>query len=202
MRVGAVLLAAGASRRFGPDNKLAADIGGVPLVTRVAATIAAAGVTETVAVTGYERVLIETALDGCALKLVHNERWEQGMGSSIAAGIAALDEAVEAAFIVPGDLPFLSPALLASLIAEFEADEGRRIVYPVGADGVQRNPVLWPRRLFPLLAALDGAEGGKRLLAGLLDESIAVAATEADLFIDLDTPDALSLARAKVAQTG
>ncbi len=49
LRLGAVLLAGGASRRFGADNKLLAEVGGQPIVARVAREIVAGGVDELLA---------------------------------------------------------------------------------------------------------------------------------------------------------
>jgi len=188
--VAAVLLAAGASARFGPGNKLVASVGGSPLVRRVAEALAGAGVSEIVVVTGADAAPIEGALDGIAVRFVQNANWQDGMGTSIAAGVAALGEAPDGAFIVPGDMPLLTPVLLRSLIADFERLGGAPIVYPATPDGDQRNPVLWPRRLFPRLRALSGPEGAKALLRSLPAESVAVAGDPA-VFADIDTPEDL-----------
>jgi molybdenum cofactor cytidylyltransferase len=109
------------------------------------------------------------------------------MGSSIAAGVAALCDTADAAFIVPGDMPLLTVGLLRSLITAFERHSGGPIVYPATPDGAQRNPVLWPSRLFPELRALSGPAGAKALLRPLLAESVAVACDPA-IFVDIDTP--------------
>ena len=104
----AVLLAAGASTRFGTANKLVAEIDGRPLVRAVADAVLGAGVAEVVVVTGADAALIERALQGLPVRFVHNARWQDGMGSSIAAGVAALCDTADAAFIVPGDMPLLT----------------------------------------------------------------------------------------------
>ena len=85
-KIGAVLLAAGSSVRFGGDNKLLADIGGRPLIRSVAEAMTQGDiVSEVVVVTGYDQPLIERALDGLRLQFAHNPNWPNGMGSSIAA---------------------------------------------------------------------------------------------------------------------
>ena len=185
--VAAVLLAAGASARFGPENKLVARIGGRPLVRCVAEAVASSGVSEIVAVTGADAALIEGALDGLPVRFAHNATWQDGMGTSIAAGVSALGESADGAFIVPGDMPLLTTDLLQSLIAAFDRHGGGPIVYPATPDGEQRNPVLWPRRFFPKLRALSGPEGGKALLRTLAVETVAVPCDPA-AFADVDTP--------------
>lgn len=187
--LGAVLLAGGASRRFGADNKLLAEIDGVPIVARVAREIAAGGVSELVVVTGAEHDAYMTALSGIPARFEANRDWADGIGSSIAAGVRALSDAPQGVFIVPGDLPNLSADVLRRLGSAFAEAGGRRVIVPVTAEGSQRNPVLWPRHLFAQLAALSGAKGGKSLLDSLGEARVDVAFDDESLFADIDTPD-------------
>jgi molybdenum cofactor cytidylyltransferase len=106
--IGAIVLAAGASERFGAENKLLADIGGEPLVRRVVQGLLRGSIADIIIVTGHERALVETALDTLPVRFVHNENWTSGMASSIVAGVAALPASVDGAYIVPGDMPFLT----------------------------------------------------------------------------------------------
>jgi molybdenum cofactor cytidylyltransferase len=153
--IGAVLLAAGASQRFGADNKLLANIEGRPLIRRAAEEIMHSGA-EVLVVTGCDHLLIEKDLDGLPLRFAHNPSWTRGMDSSIAVGVMALGSQALGAFIVPGDMPFLTSALLKHLMTAFSESRGASIVYPTTLAGEQRNPALWPRRFFPLLASLSG----------------------------------------------
>jgi molybdenum cofactor cytidylyltransferase len=194
--IGAVLLAAGASQRFGVDNKLLANIGGKPLVRLLAEEILHSGA-EAVVVTGCDHLLIEKDLDGLELRFAHNPSWTRGMGSSIAAGVMALGSQVVGTFIVPGDMPFLTSALLRDLVATFNESRGASIVYPTTLAGEQRNPVLWPPRFFPLLASLNGPEGAKRLLATSIDSQKPVPVVDEGAFADIDLPADLETARSK-----
>ena len=197
--IGAIVLAAGASQRFGADNKLLASIGGEPLVRRVVQALMRAGIADIVVVTGHERALIEAALDALPIRLVHNENWAQGMASSIVTGVSALPAAIDGAFIVPGDMPFLTAVMIGRLTDAFDQHYRTSIVYPATSGGEQRNPVLWPRRFFGELAALSGALGAKQLLATLAPESIAVAIDD-HVFADVDTQADLAAARAKLGK--
>ena len=192
--IAAIVLAAGASRRFGEENKLLARVDGRPLVVRVVNALSIGGVTDIVVVTGHDRINVEVALHGRPARIVPNENWQTGMGSSIAAGAAVLDDGVTGAFVVPGDMPLLSPQLIAALMSAFEANRRDRIVYPATPAGEQRNPVLWPRRHFGALLSLPPEKGAKALLQLVAQECIAVAAADAVLS-DVDTPADLEAAR-------
>lgn len=188
-RIGAVLLAGGASRRFGPDNKLLQPVGGTTLIARTAREILAGGVAELIVVTGAEAQAYHDVLDGLDVVFVHNANWDAGLGGSVAAGAAALSPSLEAAFIVPGDMPRLRAHLFQRLASAFHAAPGAPVVVPVTTAGAQRNPVLWPRRHFERLAALTGEKGGKTLLDGLASERLDVVFDDETLFVDVDTAD-------------
>ncbi len=185
----AVLLAGGASRRFGLKNKLLADVDGVPIVAKVAREILDSGVEELVVVTGSEHDAYVDALEGLSVRFVRNPEWDEGIGSSIAAGVRAVHPSHAGVFIVPGDLPNLTGDVLRKLADAFTHDVSHPIVVPVTARGEQRNPVLWPRRHFPELDVLSGPKGGKSLLDSLKGERLDVAFDDESVFVDIDTPD-------------
>lgn len=189
LRVGAVLLAGGASRRFGADNKLLASVDGQPMIARVAREIVGAGVDDIVVVTGAEHQGYVTALSGLPVRIVSNANWNDGIGGSIAAGARALATDLDGAFVVPGDLPNLSAAVFRRLIEMFSQHSASSVIVPVTADGEQRNPVLWPKAQFPHLAQLTGAKGGKSLLDTLAEGRVDVAFDDERLFADIDTTD-------------
>jgi molybdenum cofactor cytidylyltransferase len=184
--IAAILLAAGSSQRFGAGNKLLADVVGRPLIFWVAARVRRSRVRDVVVVTGPDRSEIEQALHGFEVRFVHNPNHQAGMGRSIAVGVGSLDPETQGALICPGDMPEVSTELIDQLIEAFEQNGAEAIIYPVLPDGSQRNPVLWPRRFFTRLAALDGPAGGKALLAELETETVAVPAQGPD-FLDIDT---------------
>lgn len=189
--IAAVVLAAGASRRFGKANKLLAPFDGTALVARVVQTLAAAGIEDIVAVTGCDAEAIAAALTGHRVRCVHNARWEAGMGGSIAVGVAALAADVRGALLVPGDMPLLAAETVGALAGRFAAARGERIVFAADAAGAQRNPVIWPRRFFAELRALPPAAGGKELLRRHADKAIGVPVADA-LLADVDTVEDLA----------
>ena len=110
--IGAVLLAAGASTRFGGGNKLLAELGGRPLVAHAADALLGSGVDEIVVVTGRNSEQVRQILARTAVRFAHNKGWIRGMGSSIASGLRALGSQPSGAFVVPGDMPFLTAGRL------------------------------------------------------------------------------------------
>jgi molybdenum cofactor cytidylyltransferase len=131
-----------------------------------------------------------------AVRFAHNAQWQSGMGSSIAAGVSALNPNTAGAFVVPGDMPLVTVSLLRGLTAEFERNGGTKIIYPATPQGEQRNPVLWPRQYFPSLAALSGRGRGKDLLGKVSNWCIAVETGDVAGLKDIDTADDLAAARA------
>ncbi len=196
--IAVVLLAAGASRRFGEDNKLLARIDGRTLLERIVNALTIAGISDIVVVTGHDRAGVEAALRGRPVRFVHNASWETGMGSSIATGVAALDADVIGSFIVPGDMGLLSPVLVSDLVAAFQDRQHDCIVYPA-TGGEQRNPVLWPRRHFSALRALPPDKGAKALLQLVASECVPVLA-DAAAISDIDTPADLDALRAALRE--
>jgi molybdenum cofactor cytidylyltransferase len=199
-RIGAVVLAAGLSQRFGGESKLLADLGGEPLIRHATRAVTASGLADVVVVTGREADACRAALEDLPIRFAHNTRWEDGMGWSIACGVAALEADLDAAFIVPGDMPFLTPHLLKTLIAAFDEAGARFAVYPTLADGAQRAPVLWPHHLLSRLLSLSGSSGGKSLLRSFASETRAVTITDAVLLTDVDTAEELAAAQAHLAR--
>jgi molybdenum cofactor cytidylyltransferase len=203
-RATAVLLAAGRSERFGAGDKLLAVVGGRPLVERAARALVASRIDTIVAVTQGPGSAVEAVLRplmpvaaaaGTSLQLVINASPEQGIGRSIAAGIAAVGRDADGVMIVPSDMPGLSGALFDQLLETFDATGARKIVHAATAAGAQRNPVIWPQSWFEALSGLDGDRGGKALLDAARardpDAVLAVRIADDHLLDDIDRPEDL-----------
>jgi molybdenum cofactor cytidylyltransferase len=182
--VPALVLAAGLSRRAGPVNKLLVDIDGRPMVAVVAERVRAAGYAPVLAVTGFEAARVEAALSGLHVGFVRNPDFEEGMASSIRHGIGALAADAAGVLICLGDMPWVAVATLAALRAEVSADVIRRPVM----DSRPGNPVLFGRRFFPELAALDGDRGAKSVIQAHIDAVTDVSVNDPGIFRDLDQP--------------
>jgi molybdenum cofactor cytidylyltransferase len=190
--IAAIVLAAGRSSRFAPDNKLLATLpDGRALVAMTVDHALASRADEVLVVTGHQAALVQAALAGRSVRFVESQRFGAGMAESLKAGIAALPEDVGAALICLGDMPLVDAAALDRLIASYDPDEGRAIVVPTHR-GRRGNPVLWDRRFFPEIAALDGDAGARQILARNLDSIAEVAMDDDAVLRDFDTKDALA----------
>jgi molybdenum cofactor cytidylyltransferase len=196
-RIAAVVLAAGRSTRMGGPNKLLAEIGDKPLVRIAAEQALASRADPVIVVTGHERERVEAALAGLDLRMVHNANYADGLGTSLKAGVAAVPAGADGVIVCLGDMPQVTADLIDRLIAAYDAEKGALVIAPT-RNGQRGNPVLWSRRFFTDLMAITGDVGARNLLAGYGEAVVEVPVSEAGAFVDIDTPDALSAAKAEL----
>jgi molybdenum cofactor cytidylyltransferase len=196
-RVAAVVLAAGRSSRMGTVNKLTAEIGGKPLARIAAEQALLSQASPVIVVTGHEREKVEAALAGLAVQIVHNPDYASGLGSSLKAGIAAVPAQADAAVILLGDMPRIDAALIDRLIAAYDPERGALAVVP-SIDGQRGNPVLWSRRFFPDLMAIEGDVGARNLIARYSEAVTEVAVAGSAAATDVDTPESFAAVKAEI----
>lgn len=188
--IGGVVLAAGLSRRFG-HNKLLMPILGKPLVRYVVEAALGSQLAPIVVVLGHEQARVRAALSDLQtesrLILIQNDCYQQGQGSSVIAGLTAIEPTVEAAMFLPADQPWLSADVINCLISAFGRTKAD-ICHPVVA-GRRYSPVIFGARHFPSLRALRGDTGGRGILDANPDAVTAVAFENEAPFLDIDTQD-------------
>jgi 4-nitrophenyl phosphatase len=184
-RFAAIILAAGASTRFGQPKQLL-DWGGVPLVAHAADEALAAGLVPVVVVLGCEAESVGAAVGERPVQVAMSWRWEEGLSTSVRAGLAALPPEAEAAILMQCDQPLLTASLLQAMVDRFE-ETGAAVVHPAHA-GRRGTPTLFARRLFPELAALEGNVGGRAVVAAHPGEAATVEVIDPDVLADIDTP--------------
>jgi molybdenum cofactor cytidylyltransferase len=190
----AILLAAGSSRRYGADNKLLEDVNGTPLIMRVTTALLSAQFGQIIVVTGHQAPTIEQTLQpvSSSLQFTHNPHHQDGMGGSIATGAAALRLDIQGVLIAQADMPDVDAALIGALSQRFIACGSDYVVVPWLGEGRQGNPVIWPRRLFPNLAALSGDQGAKSLIQAEGDNIERLKINDTSAATDIDTPEQLA----------
>jgi molybdenum cofactor cytidylyltransferase len=196
-RIAAVVLAAGRSTRMGGPNKLVAEIGGRALVRIAAEQALASRADPVIVVTGHQREQIEAALAGLPVRLVHNSDFAQGLATSVRAGIAAVPAEADGAVVCLGDMPQVDAGLIDALIGAFDPAAGALAVVPT-IDGKRGNPVLWARRFFPDLMAIEGDVGARNLIGRYGEAVIEVPVAGKAALVDVDTPEALLGVKAEI----
>jgi molybdenum cofactor cytidylyltransferase len=195
--IAAVILAAGRSTRMGGPNKLLAEIGGRPLIRIAAEEALASRAGPVIVVTGHQREKVEAALQGLDVKRVHNPNFADGLSTSVKTGLAAVPEAADGAIVCLGDMPQVRAQLIDKLIGAFDPERGALVVIPT-IDGKRGNPVVWSRRFFPELMALEGDVGARNMIARYAEAVAEVPLTDTAALIDVDTPEALAEVKAEL----
>jgi CTP:molybdopterin cytidylyltransferase MocA len=185
MRVAAIVLAAGEGRRMGGPKALL-TFGDETSLARVCRLLARPGVASVIAVLGAEagRVRAEARLPA-GVELVVNERWREGMLTSVWAGLDAAEAlGAEAVLLHPVDNPFVEPATIDAVLAAVGA--GAPIAVPSHA-GRRGHPAGFARAVFPDLRAAPRDEGARAVLARSPGRVVHVPAGD-DCLVDLDQP--------------
>ena len=187
-----LVLAAGQSRRMGPQNKLLAEVDGVPMVTRVVQTLVDAGLERLIVVTGHEADAVQAALSGFqGIEFVHNADYADGLSTSLRTGIRALDTDVDGALVALGDMPWVRADHVSQLLGAFDP---QGVCVPVH-DRKRGHPVLWGARFFPEFEKLVGDVGARHLLEKHSDDVRLVPIDDRGVHVDVDTPEALEQLR-------
>jgi molybdenum cofactor cytidylyltransferase len=148
-----------------------------------------------VVVTGYARDSVEAALADLDIRVAFNPRFASGLASSLSAGVSVLPKDVVGALVLLGDMPWIEPTLIDTLIDAFLARKGPLAAVPL-REGRRGNPVLLGRELFEVALRLTGDEGARRLIGALsADELVEVEASGVGATFDVDTPSDLAAAR-------
>jgi nicotine blue oxidoreductase len=130
--IAAVVLAAGASERFGsPKQRL--------LLPRVLERVRASSVTDILVVLGAHEVESDARVVRCA-------EWERGPGASLRCGLDALGDDVEAAVVILGDGPNLDPRAIDRVISAWQKTHANRVAATY--NGVRLHPLLLSRQVW------------------------------------------------------
>ena len=181
--VTALVLAAGSSSRFGSDKRLACLPGGQRVLDQTIQHCGEAGL-DLLVVLGPDDELLVEQLDDQGVKTVIAASASGGMGYSLAAGAAAVDEKT-GIVVVLGDMPYVKPFTLRGVAERLAAGNG--IVRPV-YKGQPGHPVGFSAAYHRQLRALSGDSGAQHLLHRHSGELLSWNVSDPGVIRDIDYP--------------
>lgn len=182
-RIAAIILAAGYSSRMGTLKPLI-EIEGATMLEHAACTFVNAGIEHVAVVTGFGAEYVATLARAHGLIPIHNPHFDRGMFNSILAGISAIPENFEAAFILPVDIPFVSPDTARALtrgIGERPAALPRYHCEP-------GHPPLIRRAWFEPLREWTGPDGLRGFFRAHKTEIASIEVDDPFILRDIDSP--------------
>ena len=187
----AVILAAGASRRYGAPKQLARYRGEF-LLARSVRFAHEAGAETVCVVLGYRAELISRVLHASSTApgdtvTLWNPRWRDGLGRSLACGIRGLDRRARAALVCLADQPMLTAEDLTRLVLVWR--ENPRVIVASRYEGKLGVPAIFPRSRFGALKCLSGDRGAQGILAS---SGNVLGVTMPHAALDVDRPQDLS----------
>ena len=188
----AIILAAGESARMGRPKALLPDPSGRPFVTRLAATFAAAGVSDIVVVASAQEAAISRALAPASLPVtpvvVMNPNPECGQLSSLWVGLDHAEPGgADAVLVTLVDIPMVKVETVAYVIEAWQKHRPP-IVRPAYGDR-HGHPVLFDRSLYAELRRAPLDEGARAVVHAHEADLVNVAVDDEGCVIDVDTPD-------------
>ena len=183
----AVVLAAGAASRFGSSKQLA-SLGGETLVHRAARLARQRCGDRTLLVVGHDAAAVAASGGGQCRFLAHNERYRDGLSSSLALAVRILRHAADAILLVLADQPRITPEHLGKLVERWSG-AADQIVASAYADTIGA-PALLPAATFDKILGLSGDVGARALFD---DGGFDITSVRSDAAAaDVDTPEDLA----------
>lgn len=183
-RIRLVVLAAGRSTRMGARDKLRLPLGEKAVLEHSVLSALHAGAGEVLVVTGPHDYA--AMLEPYRVRIVPNHDHDEGMASSIRAGVECADAGASAYGILLGDMPFIRPETIAGL---FQHVDARAIVVP-HYEGKAGHPVLFAGRYRDDLLGLHGDVGARSVLRRYPEHIVRVETGDPGILRDIDTEDA------------
>jgi CTP:molybdopterin cytidylyltransferase MocA len=184
--IAAIVLTAGKSERMGGSPKALLRVRGKTFLEHILEAVKSAGITRTVVVAGHHRDQIEKALH--LPTLIFNPDYEQGMGTSVQAGIRALPSDTIGAGIFLVDHPLIHPETIRTLASHVQPG---RIVLPI-FNNRPGHPVFFASDLFQEILQLRHDQGLNVVVKRDPKRILAVTVNDGGIHEDIDTPEQFS----------
>lgn len=189
--ISAIILAAGESKRMGEPNKLLLPYRCQTLIEGIVDTVLSSDVDEVIIVLGHEAARIKEVCQTRPVKFVQNDNYQEGMTTSIHAGVRAADGDADGFMICLSDLPLVEPDELNHLIYAFQeavTANNKHIAIPV-FEGQRGNPVIFSAIYKNDILDHKGLMGCKGIIKQNPEQVLEVEMATAHVLMDIDTPE-------------
>ena len=184
-RIAAIILAAGFSERM-VDFKPLLKIGSKTALQKCLDLFASAAIEDILVISGHNKDLLSKIITSSKAVQVFNHQYKQGMFSSIASGIRAIEAPCDAFFILPVDIPLVRKATVQQLLNQFIKFRPA-VCYPV-FDNHRGHPPLIAATLIPEILNWQGRGGLAGFLRQMEHLSLDVQVADQAVLLDMDTP--------------
>lgn len=189
--IGAVILAAGSSRRFGDDKRRTLLPSGQLIleesIHKTASVIDEVLVTLRFGDSQFAKEL-KDKINNSDVRYFCAPDSAKGMGSSLANAMKEIGD-WQAALVFLGDMPFVQAETVESLLGEYEFRKRScaPIVLPT-QNGQRGHPVLFDQQYFPEIMALSGDQGARKVIEANASNVFEVEVLDPGVIRDIDTP--------------
>lgn len=183
--VAGILLAAGTSSRMG-KNKMLFELNGESVLHGAVRRALAGGLSPLLVVLGHEPDKARKEIDDLPCQVVINPNYEQGINSSVKAGISALPAGTQATVVMLADMLFVTPDMISGLIDRYRESEAPLVISDY--EGVNAPPMLYDKSLFGELLEMTGEGCGRQVVRRHREEA-EVLSWPAAALADIDVPE-------------
>ena len=191
--VAGILLAAGTASRMG-NNKMLLPLDGESVLRQAARRALAGGLSPLIVVLGHESDKALKEIEDLPCQGALNPLYQEGVNSSVKAGILAVPREALGAMVMLADMPFVTSGMIAAMIERYRASEAPLVISDYA--GVNAPPMLYDRSLFTELLTMTGEGCGRQVVRRHRDEAEVLAWPESAL-ADLDIPEDYERAKAE-----
>lgn len=183
--IAALVLAGGYSSRAQAFKPLL-PLGNATMVERVISNFRRAGIDDISVVTGHRADELRPVLASLSVRCAHNAYYDEGMFSSVIAGLQALRRETTAFFLTPVDIPLVKSHTIRLLYRAYRSTKAD-IVYPV-FQGQRGHPPLISTKLIPEILASRQTGGLRAVLRRHEGKATIMEVLDEGILLDADTP--------------
>jgi molybdenum cofactor cytidylyltransferase len=193
-KIGAVILAAGESKRMGFPKQLI-EICGEKIIRIVVMKVLNVGFGDIVVVLGHmARDIARYIDDMIGIKIIVNPRYREGMSTSLIEGIKNLRQDIEAFMVILGDQPFVSKETMEKIIETYYGMERKPLMVVPTYRRLRGNPVLISSRIAKEIMSLRGDIGARALMERYKAYISYIEIQDPGVVLDIDTKEDLEKA--------